>query len=128
MVRPARARSRPEEHPHPMKPINRTQELAADQQMIDGLVKHQSDIPSLVLGTATMQNAAMVQRLQQRIANAKAAVTARVIWLAAVAADKAQREADRQWLDDLKQRCPAARGRGGMAGAQPARRPPRQRD
>jgi len=79
MVRPARARSRPEEHPHPMKPINRTQELAADQQMIDGLVKHQSDIPSLVLGTATMQNAAMVQRLQQRIANAKASHVGRAV-------------------------------------------------
>ncbi|HEY8042343.1 MAG TPA: hypothetical protein VIF15_21215 [Polyangiaceae bacterium] len=86
-----------------MTTTNRTIQLAADQAIVDGLTKHTSDIPSLVLGNQTLQNADIVKRVEQMIANAKAAAAARVIWLAAVATDKALRAQDRQFIDDLKQ-------------------------
>ena len=86
-----------------MTKTNLTTQLAADQALIDGLVKHTSDIPSLVLGTQTLQNADIVSRLQQRIASAKASAAARVIYLAAVASNRALRAGQLQFVDDLKQ-------------------------
>ena len=82
---------------------NQTQQLAADQKLIEGLVKHAGDIPSLVLGTQTLQNADIVSRVQQLIALAKASAAARVTLQQAVAASKAARLAQRQVVNDLKQ-------------------------
>lgn len=88
--------------PIPTTP-SQSPELALIASMIEGLVKHQSDVPSLVLGSQTQTNAQLVQRLQQRVTNAKAVVTTHLAWQSAVAAASAQRLQDRQWLDDLKQ-------------------------
>ncbi len=105
-----------------MSGTNNVKELAADQSLADGLVKHASDIPSLVLGTQTLSNAAMVQRVEKRIANRKAVIAARVAWLAAIATERATRADDRQFIDDLKQTLrarfstdPAALGDFGLA-------------
>jgi hypothetical protein len=86
-----------------MSSTNQTAQLAADQALIDGLVKHASDIPSLVLGTQTLQNADLVGRIQALITDAKASAAARVTYLAAVAATKSARVAQRQFLNDLRQ-------------------------
>jgi len=82
---------------------SQTAQLAADQALIDGLVKHAGDIPSLVLGTQTLQNADIVSRLQQRITGTKASASARVTYEAAVASDHSTRASQLQFLDDLKQ-------------------------
>ena len=86
-----------------MTTTNRTALQAADQTLADGLTKHTSDIPSLVLGTQDMKNADIVTRVEARVAKSKAVTSARVLYLAAVAADKAQRQQDMQFMDDLKQ-------------------------
>ncbi len=78
-------------------------QLAADQSLIDGLVKHASDIPSLVLGSQTVQNADLVGRIQPLITLAKAAADAHVAWLAAVAASRKARLEQRQIMNDLRQ-------------------------
>ena len=84
------------------KSNNQTLQLAADQKLIDGLVKHASDIPSLVLGTKTVTNAELVSGIQQLIALTKASASARVALSTAVASSKAARLAQRPILQDLK--------------------------
>jgi type I site-specific restriction endonuclease len=99
----SRHRNTPEKESIMPSTNNRTTQLAADQALIDGLVKHASDIPSLVLGTQTITNADIVSRIQQLITSAKASAAAHVTWLAAVASDRALRAAQRQFLNDLRQ-------------------------
>src|SRR5580658_5634884 len=79
------------------------QQLAALQDLSDGLVKHSSDITSLVLGSQTMQNADMVGRIQQVVTSKKATASARVTYLAAVASERALDLAQAPFLDDLRQ-------------------------
>jgi hypothetical protein len=86
-----------------MTTTNRTAQQAADQNLADGLTKHASDIVSLVLGTQNMTNADIGARIGARITKSKAVTAARVIYLAAVAADRAQKQEDMQFMDDLKQ-------------------------
>ncbi|HEY3819360.1 MAG TPA: hypothetical protein VGL81_19460 [Polyangiaceae bacterium] len=82
---------------------NNTELLAELQDLSNGLVKHASDIPSLVLGTQTIQNADLVGRIQQVITSKKATASAHVNYLAAVASEKGVILGQAQFLDDLKQ-------------------------
>ena len=86
-----------------MTTLNQTSLRAADQKLIDGLVKHAGDIPSLVLGTQTLQNADIVSRIEQLITLAKASAAARVAFQESAAASKAARRAQRPVLNDLRQ-------------------------
>jgi hypothetical protein len=82
---------------------NKTEQLAALQNLSDGLVKHASDIPELVLGTQTIKNADMVSLIGQVITSKKATASARVTYLAAVASEHTVDLAQAQFLDDLRQ-------------------------
>jgi type I site-specific restriction endonuclease len=82
---------------------NKTNQIASLQSLCDGLTKHASDIPSLVLGSATVQNADIVGKIQGAITLVKASAAARVAFQEAVASERAAIAALQQLLDDLKQ-------------------------
>jgi hypothetical protein len=87
---------------------NRTDEITADQNLIDGLNKHAATITSIVLGGATATTKDIVATLQSRINSAKAASSTRASWLAAVQADQAERDRTKTYVSGLKQALLAA--------------------
>ncbi len=82
---------------------NRTDEITADQNLIDGLNKHAATITVIVLGGATATTKDIVATLQSRIDSAKAASSTRAAWLAAVQADQAERDRTKTYVSGLKQ-------------------------
>jgi hypothetical protein len=71
--------------------INRVQQLAAEQKLIDGTNRFLVQLPSLPVGSQTVTTAQIVQILQDRIATGKAAVAADDARKAAVKADRDER-------------------------------------
>jgi hypothetical protein len=82
---------------------NRLEQNAADQKLIDGLQKHAATITSLVIAGATMVSKDIIDTLQTRIDLSIAAQTARATWLAAVAADEAERAKTKTFASGLRQ-------------------------
>jgi hypothetical protein len=71
---------------------SRTDLLAADQSLIDGIQKNASKLPaSFPVGSQTMSPADVVTMLQGRVTTGKAVVTAEAARTAAVAADRDKR-------------------------------------
>ncbi len=69
---------------------NAAQQLAADQALIDGLVKHAASLVTLLVAGSTIPNPQLVTVLQARIAAIKRTATTRATYLAAVAACHAE--------------------------------------
>jgi hypothetical protein len=71
---------------------SRTDTLAADQAMIDGITKNQTKLPaSLTVGSQVTSPQAMITVYQGRVTAAKAVITAEAASAAAVKANKAER-------------------------------------
>jgi hypothetical protein len=69
---------------------NNAEQLAADQSLIDGLVKHAATLVTLLIAGNTVQTSALVTVLQARIAAIKLAITTKATFMAAVAAAHAE--------------------------------------
>ena len=82
---------------------NRTDETAADQLLIDGLTKNASTIQSIVIGGVSATTKDIVATLQSRIDSARAVSSARASWLAAVQADRAERDKTKTYVSGLRQ-------------------------
>ncbi len=82
---------------------NRTDEITADQRLIDGLNKNASTITFMVIGGATETTKDIVATLQSRIDSAKAASSTRATWLTAVEADQALRDKTKTYVSGLRQ-------------------------
>jgi hypothetical protein len=83
--------------------INRSQQQDADQKLIDGLNKHGSGIPSLMIGGTSHTTAAIVAVLQERIDSAKTAVAGRASWQTMVKADRDERAKTKAFVSGLRQ-------------------------
>ena len=69
---------------------NNTARLAADQALIDGLVKHAATLLTLLVSGSTIKTTDLVTVLQARIAAIKLAITTKATFMAAVAAAHAE--------------------------------------
>ena len=72
------------------KKRNNAAQMASDQSMVEGLVKHAATLLTLAVGGGTMKASDLVVVLQARIAAIKAAIAARAALMAAVAAEHAE--------------------------------------
>jgi hypothetical protein len=68
-----------------------------------GLKKHESTLPSLLIGGTAVQTASVVVALQARIDAANAAVAARATWQAAVSAARDERAKSSALLQKVRQ-------------------------
>jgi hypothetical protein len=82
---------------------NRPSEIASLQKLSDGLTKHASAIPHLVIGGVSMTPTDVSAKLQSRIAVAQAVDPARAAWRNAVAVDQAATEQLTPFLSGLRQ-------------------------
>jgi hypothetical protein len=82
---------------------NRTLSQAADQLLIDGLLKHAVTIAFLFIGGQKLLVADVVKRLQDLVNAASSVRTTRAAWQASVKADKELRADNLQFGDDVKQ-------------------------
>jgi hypothetical protein len=82
---------------------NRNDEITADQTLIDGLNRNAASIPSIVIGGASVTTNDIVATLQSRVDTARAASSARATWLAAVQADRAERDKTKTFVSGLRQ-------------------------
>jgi hypothetical protein len=69
---------------------NNATQLAADQALIDGLVKHAATLVTLLVAGSTVQTTDLVTVLKARIAAIKLAITTKATFMAAVAAAHAE--------------------------------------
>jgi hypothetical protein len=72
------------------KKRNNAAQMASDQSIVEGLVKHAATLLTLAVGGGTMKASDLVVVLQARIAAIKAAIAARAALMAAVAAEHAE--------------------------------------
>jgi hypothetical protein len=82
---------------------NRTDQVAADQKLIDGLTKHAATITSLVIAGATFTTSEIVGKVQARVDDAIAVRSTRATWQNAVKKEKDGRLASRTFVSGLKQ-------------------------
>jgi hypothetical protein len=82
--------------------INRVQQLANDQKLVDGTKQFLSQMSSLPVGSQTVTPAQIVQVLEDRIATSKAAVAADDARKAAVKADRDERTKSAPFVHALK--------------------------
>ena len=74
----------------------RSDEVTADQKLIDGVIKHAATIPSLVVASTTLTTGDIVALLRSRIDRSRAVDLAHASWLTAV---KAERDGQAQTRD-----------------------------
>jgi hypothetical protein len=87
----------------PTKVPNRTQRTTANQNLIDGLKKHQDTLPSLVIDGTSYKTADIITTLQGFLNSAATVVSSRATWQAAVQADEQGREKGQTFVSGLKQ-------------------------
>jgi hypothetical protein len=87
---------------------NRPSEIDALQKLCDGLAKHATAIPQVVIAGTAMAPADVVAKLQARIAVAKAVQTTKATWQGAVKADIAATVQLQPFLSGLRQTLLAA--------------------
>ena len=82
---------------------NRTDQTVADQNLINGLTKHASSIPSLVIGGTTYTTSEIIAKVQPRITSATTVTTTKATWQAAVKSDDAEQAASQSFVSGLRQ-------------------------
>jgi hypothetical protein len=82
---------------------NRSQQQTGDQQLIDGLSKHASTLPSLTFLGASHPTAAIIAALQARIASANTVSPAKATWQSTVQADRDERAKTKAFVSGLRQ-------------------------
>jgi hypothetical protein len=83
--------------------VNRSQQQAGDQSLIDGLQKHASTLSSLTFGGTSNPTAAIIAVLQARIASANTVLPARATWQATVQADRDELAKTQAFVSGLRQ-------------------------
>jgi hypothetical protein len=82
---------------------NRIDLTTAEQTLIDGFNKHAAAIPSAVISGAVQTPKDIVATLQSRIDTARAALSTRASWQAAIRTDRATRDATKTYVSGVKQ-------------------------
>jgi hypothetical protein len=85
------------------KNINRTQQQAADQKLIDGLKKNEQTVPSLLIAGTSFKTADVIATLHARLATSNAAQSARAPWQTAVKADRDERKNTKTFVSGVRQ-------------------------
>jgi hypothetical protein len=86
----------------------RVNEVAALQQLVDGLTQNAATAPSVVLAGVTLKPGDIVAKIQARLAVAKAVAAAAATWHSAVQTDKAAAEQLKPLVATVKQTLIAA--------------------
>jgi hypothetical protein len=81
----------------------RSDEIAADQKLIDGLTKHAATLTSLFIGGVAVANKDIITTVQPRIDTATAAESTRASWQMAVQASRAERAETKAFVSGLRQ-------------------------
>jgi len=76
--------------------------IAADQKMIDGVVKYLTVFASLPVGSQSMAPADIVKIIQERVRSAQAVVTAEAAFKDAVKADRDERVSTAKLMSSLR--------------------------
>src|SRR5579859_7417548 len=82
---------------------NRTDQITAEQTLVDGFNKHAALIPSMVINGAAQTTKDIVTTLQSRIDSAKAAQSARATWQTAIRTDRTLRNTTKTYVSGVKQ-------------------------
>jgi hypothetical protein len=82
---------------------NRPNNLLAYEKLVEGLTKHASEIPQLLIAGTTMKLGDLTSKIQARIAIAEAVETTHAPWQAAVKADQAATPEYREFFTALRQ-------------------------
>jgi hypothetical protein len=82
---------------------NRLDMTSSDQKLADGLGKHGSGIPTILIGGTPQAVTDIVATLQARINAAHAVLTSRATWQNAVVTDRAERMKTKAYVSGLKQ-------------------------
>jgi|CZKU01.1.fsa_nt_gi hypothetical protein len=82
---------------------NRTLETVAEQTLVDGLNKHEAALPAVAIAGASVKTTAIITTLQSRIDSAKAVLSTRATWQAAVQSDGDLRDKTKTFVAALKQ-------------------------
>lgn len=85
------------------KITNRINQETADQKLIDGFTKHSATLSTLVIGGASYKTTDVITIVQGLVNSAKAVVSSKATWQAAVAADKAERAKQKTFLSGVRQ-------------------------
>jgi len=85
------------------KITNRTSQETANQKLIDGFTKHSATLATLVIGGTSYKTADVITVVQGLVNSAKAVVTSRATWQAAVSADKAERSKQKTFMSGVRQ-------------------------
>jgi len=82
---------------------SRPSRQVADQKLMDGVNKHETTLPPLLIGGASITPTDIRTTLQARIATANTAVSTRATWQAAVKADIDERAETQTFVSGLWQ-------------------------
>lgn len=85
------------------KNANRTQQQTADQNLVDGLKKHEQTLSSLVIGGTSLKTADILSILQARITARGGAVSSKATWQTDVKADHDERAKTKTFVSGLRQ-------------------------
>src|SRR5258708_40314719 len=83
--------------------LNRTQQQTGDQNLIDGLKKHEQTLPSLLIGGTSLKTADIIGILQARINARNAVAPSRATWQTDVKADRDERAKTNAFVSGLRQ-------------------------
>ncbi len=93
-----------------MATINRSAEQIAEQNLIDGLKKHEATLMSLVLAGTTYKTADVITEVQDRINSAQSVISLRAAWRASIASDQDLRDKQKALMSALRAAIRAAFG------------------
>src|ERR1700722_16620498 len=82
---------------------NRNDLITAEQTLIDGFNRHAAAIPSMVVDGAILTKQDIVDALQSRIDSARAALSTRATWQAAIRTDRSRRDKTKTLVSGVKQ-------------------------
>jgi hypothetical protein len=82
---------------------NRTDQIASEQKLSDGLSKHAQTITSIVIGGTAMTTKDIIATLQTLIASANTVQSAKATWQSTIKADQDERTKLKTFVSGLKQ-------------------------
>jgi hypothetical protein len=82
---------------------NRTDQIASEQKLSDGLNKHAQTITSIVIGGTAMTTKDIIATLQTLIASANTVQSAKATWQSTIKADQDERTKLKTFVSGLKQ-------------------------
>jgi hypothetical protein len=83
--------------------LNKVNQQAADQSLIDGFTKHAPTLTSFLVGGATIKASDVITALQARIAAANTTESTRATWQAAVKANTDERASTKTLVSSARQ-------------------------